>query len=252
MLRRTVLLSGLVVLLAAATVAQAQDRRPGRGGFGFSGFGGGFGASSSQLLGTPEVQKELGVTDEQKGLIEDMVADIREKMREAFAGGGFQDFQNLSQEERQKRREENRKKGEEIQKKADEMVSMILEQNQLDRLQQLKLQREGVNAFSRDEVAQKLNLSQEQRDKIRKIREEAFPEPGSGGGGQQNFQNMSDDERREFVTRMRERGEKMNTDILAVLTPDQKANWEKMQGKPFDFPQPQGFGGGGRRPGGGR
>jgi hypothetical protein len=59
---------------------------------------------------------------------------------------------------------------------------------------------------------------------------------------------MSEDERREFVTRMRERGEKYNADIIAVLTPNQKADWEKMQGKKFEFPAPQ-FG---RRPGGDR
>jgi DNA-binding TFAR19-related protein (PDSD5 family) len=255
MLRRTVLFSGLLVVLAAATAVQAQDRRPGggRGGFGFGGPGGGFFATSDALLGMPEVQKELGVSDEQKGLIEDMVADIREKRREAFTGGGFQDFQNLSQEERQKRMEEGRKKGEEIQKKADDMVSMILEPNQLDRLQQLRLQREGVGAFSREEIAKKLALSDEQRDKIRKIGEEAFTPP-AGGGGFQNFQNLSEDERREARNRMRERMEKMNSDILAVLTPDQKATWEKMQGKQFDFPAPRGFGGGGggRRPGGDR
>jgi Spy/CpxP family protein refolding chaperone len=245
MLRRTVVLSGLVVVLVAANAAHAQDRRQGqgRGGFGGPGF---FGATSSTLLGTPEVQKELGVTDEQKGLIEDMVADIREKMREAFAGGGAVDFQNLSQEERQKFFEESRKKGEEIQKKSDDMVSMILEPKQMERLQQLKLQREGVMAFNRDEIAKKLGITEEQREKIRKIQEEVR-QAGAAGGGGFNFQNLSEEERREIFTKMRERGEKMNADILAVLTPEQKGTWEKMQGKKFDFPPPQGFG---RRPGG--
>jgi hypothetical protein len=174
------------------------------------------------------------------------VADIRDKMREAFAGGGgFQDFQSLSQEERQKFFEESRKKGEEIQKKADDMASMILEPKQLERLQQLKLQREGIMAFYRDEVAKKIGITEEQKDKMRKIQEEA--RQAGGGAGFQNFQNLSDEERREMFTKMRERGEKMNAEILAVLSPEQKATWEKMQGKKFDFPPPQGFG---RRPGG--
>jgi Spy/CpxP family protein refolding chaperone len=234
MLRRSVV--GGLVLFLIATAAQAQDRGR-RMGFGGPGF---FGASSSQLLGTPEVQKELGVTDEQKGLIEDMVADIREKMREAFAGGGgFQDFQNLSQEEQRKVMEEGRKKGEEVQKKADDMVAMILEPKQLELLQQLKLQREGVMALNRDEIAKKLAITDEQREKIRKIQEESRP--------QFSFQQLSEEERRELFAKMRERGEKMNADIIAVLTPEQKSNWEKMQGKKFEFPPPQ-FG---RRPGGG-
>jgi hypothetical protein len=256
MLRRTVVLSGLVMLLATATAVHAQDRRPqgGRGAFGgFGGPGGGFfQASGSQLLGYPEVQKELGVSDEQKGLIDDMSADIREKMRDAFAGGGgFQDFQNLSQDERQKRMEENGKKMAEIQKKSDDMVSMILEPKQLDRLQQLKLQRDGVMALNREEVAKKIGLTQEQREKMAKIQEDA--RNAAGAGGFPNFQQMSEEERTEWRNKMTERFEKTKADILAVLTTEQRSTWEKMQGKKFDFPPPPGFGGGGvRRPGGER
>ncbi len=255
MLRRTFWCSGLILVLAA-TVAQAQDTKKGggqgqgRGGFGQGpgGFGpGGFGqqGGGAMLLGSPEVQKELAVTDEQKGLIEDMVADLREQGRNLFAGGGnFQEFQNLSQEERQKRFDEMRKKGEEMAKKSEEMVNMILEPKQVERLGQLRLQQENVVAFNRDDIAKKLGLTQEQRDKIKKIQEDGRPQ--GAGGGFQNFQNMSDEERREFFTKMREQREKVNTDLLAVLTADQKTNWEKMQGKKFEFPQPQ-FG----RPGGG-
>ncbi|MBI1345351.1 hypothetical protein GC163_03595 [bacterium] len=46
---------------------------------------------------------------------------------------------------------------------------------------------------------------------------------------------------------MRERQAKMEADMLAVLTPEQKTKWESMLGKKFAFPAPQ-FGQGG--PGG--
>jgi hypothetical protein len=191
----------------------------------------------------PEVQKELAISDEQKGLIEDMQADLREQMRNVF--GNPQELGNLSQEERQKRFEESRQKAEEMGKKTEEMLKMILEPKQLERLSQLRLQTEGVDAFRRDEIAEKLGLTQDQKDKIAKIQEESRPDPNAF----RNFRDASEEERRQAFAQMRERREKAQADILAVLTASQKESWEKMQGKKFDFPQ-RGFGGG--RPGGER
>jgi hypothetical protein len=193
------------------------------------------------LLGTPEVQKELDVNNEQKGLIEDMVKDLGE--RAGGDRGNRQDFQNLSQEERRRRMEELRKQGEEREKKANEMAKMILEPKQYDRLNQLQLQREGANALARPEIAEKLGLDESQKDKIAKIRESARGERGGGGGG--NRGNASQEDRQKAFAEARERREKTNNEILAVLTPKQKETWEQMLGKKFDFPQPQG-----RRPGG--
>ena len=49
------------------------------------------------------------------------------------------------------------------------------------------------------------------------------------------------------MTEMRERGEKMQSDMLAVLTDDQKAKFAELKGDEFTFPPPQfgRFGGGG-------
>src|SRR5262249_1304762 len=157
------------------------------------------------------VQKELSVTEEQKGLIEDMLADLRP------AGGGpnFQDLQNLSDDERRKQFEEFRKQGEERAKKAEEMAKMILEPQQFERLNQLRLQREGVGAFGRPEIAKALGLSDDQQAKIRKIQEDARPQGRGGFGGPGGFQNLSEEERRAFFARMQEQREKMQADILA-------------------------------------
>ena len=145
MLRRTILLSGFALMIVAATTVQAQDRRP-QGFGGFGGFGGGFDVF---LLGSAEVQKELGVSDEQKGLIEDMMTDIRNQRQQGGrqgGAGGFQNFQNLSEEERRKLQEEGRKRMEEFNKKADEMINMVLEPKQTDRFTQLRLQRSGATS----------------------------------------------------------------------------------------------------------
>jgi hypothetical protein len=261
MLKRMIAVGGTVFLVLATSLAQAQEQKrergqgrgQGRGGFGFA-FGGGFGGpggGAGQLLGTPEVQKELGISDEQKGLIDDMLAGLREEGQKVFGSFNPQDFQNLTDEERQKRREEVGKKFEELNKKTEENVAMILEPKQLDRLNQLRLQREGIRAFGRDDVAEKLGLSAEQREKINAIFESLRPDPSQFRNF--NFQNLSDEDRaklREQGEQMRQKGEQARTDIVNLLTPEQKEKWEAMQGKKFDFPPSRGFGGGPGGPGG--
>jgi hypothetical protein len=51
------------------------------------------------------------------------------------------------------------------------------------------------------------------------------------------------------MARMQKQREKLQADVLAALTDEQRAKWGEMKGKEFKFPQPQfggGFGPGGR------
>jgi hypothetical protein len=189
----------------------------------------------------PEVLKELGVSDEQKGLIEDMIKDLQPARG---GSGNREDLRNLSEEERRKRFEEFQKQADERSKKAEDTAKLILEPKQFERLSQLRIQREGVAAIPRDDVAAKLGLTQEQKDTIAKIREASRGERGGGGGFNPN---ASQEERQKAFTEARERRDKANADIVAVLTAEQKTTWEAMQGKKFEFPAPQAP----RRPGGG-
>ena len=109
MLRRSVLVGGLVLVLSASVASAQQPRGQGRGGFGGPG---GFQGSPAMLLGVPEVQKELGLNDDQKKQLEQLVSDLQEEMQASFANFNFQEIQNLSQEEREKRFGEARKKAE--------------------------------------------------------------------------------------------------------------------------------------------
>ena len=230
-LRTSIVLGTALAVATASLVLAQQPKGQGRGQRpGGPGGPGGFGTGVTSLLGTPEVQKELGVNDDQKGLIDDMLKD----MRGSGGRSNFQDFRNLSQEERQKRFEEARKQGEERAKKAEEIPKVILEPKQFERLAELRIQREGVGALDRAEVAEKLGLTQEQKDKIRKIREESRSDRGGFD------RNASREERDKAAAQSRERREKANGNILAVFTTQQKETWEKMQGKKFDFPQRQG------------
>jgi Spy/CpxP family protein refolding chaperone len=224
-----------LLLFASVASAQQQPRGGGRGGFGGP-FGGMFN-SPVGLLRMPEVQKELNLSDEQTKEVDESLAQIGP----GRGGFNFQELQNLSDEERQKRMEEMRAKAEEATKAAEEKMNKILKPEQLARLKQLNLQRQGAMALSRPDVAKDLGLTQEQQDKLRDIQASTRQ---AGGGGGRNFQDLSDEERQKLFTEMRERQEKAQADMLAVLTPDQKTKFAELKGKDFTFPQ-GGFGGAG-------
>jgi hypothetical protein len=241
MLRNTLVTIGVTIVLLASTVRAQEPKGQRRGGFGGAGFGrGGFANSPALLLRMPEVQKEIGIRDEQKKELD----GLQELLRSTSGGFNFQELQSLGQEERRQRLEEFRKKSQETNRQVDEKLRQILDAKQLERLNQLRLQREGIAAFNRPEIAKQLGLTTEQGDKIRKIQTDGAGGAPGGPGGLPNLQNLSDQERRDFFARMQERREKMQADILAVLTDEQKTKWNELKGKPFDFPTPQGaFGG---------
>ena len=152
--------------------------------------------------------------------------------------------QKAADEERAKKMDEFRKEGEERAKNADESIKTILKPEQLTRLSELRLQREGVRAWSREEVQKQLNLTDEQKAKIKTLTEAQ----AQGGGDFRNFRDMSDEERAKAREEMEARREAFDKGMAEVLTPEQKETWAKLQGAKFEFPQRgQGGQGGGRR-----
>jgi hypothetical protein len=77
-------------------------------------------------------------------------------------------------------------------------------------------------ALSDPDVVKTLNITSEQQDKIRTIRE----------GAMEKLSGLSGAERR---TKMQESMKEINDKTLAVLTPDQAAQFEKMKGAKVDF-----------------
>jgi len=154
------------------------------------------GISAVTLLMMPAVRTELKLTDDQKTKIQDLSDKVQKKLREAFTAAGDRapDYQNINNE-------------------FTEQAFKILNADQVDRVKQLQLQRDGIAALTRDDVAKKLGLTQDQIAKIKKLQESL----------DQN-------------------------DMLAVLTDQQRAKWKEMWGKEFTFPQPA-LGGRGRRGG---
>ncbi|MGA2257554.1 MAG: DUF4956 domain-containing protein [Thermoguttaceae bacterium] len=244
MMSRCGVVMGVMVLSLIAGQALAQPQGPGFGPFGMGGFGpGGPGmpATLMSLIGIAEVQKEVGLSDQQVKDVRTLSSESQRQLRSAMSGINFQELQDMSEDERQKMFAEAQGKADGANKQADEKLGKILDKKQLSRLNQLQLQREGVTAISRTEVAKQLDLSKEQIAKIRKIQEQgragfgAMVGPGGPGGPDQNPGD--------FMAGIEQQREKIQADILAALTDPQRTKWAEMKGKEFKFPQPQfGFG----------
>lgn len=200
-------LSAVLVL-----VAFSQDRpRPGRG------FGPG--VNNAMLLGMPEVQQELGLDDSHKRDVSEWAIRAQQSLRDVANGFDFQELQSLPQEERDKRLGDLRAKSDEVLKAADASLAKMLDVKQLERLNQLRLQREGVQALGRDDVARSLKLTEQQQRDLRDL--------------PPTFPFAPPDVRKQA-----------DADALAVLSDEQRATWDRMQGKAFTFPE-FGFGPGG-------
>lgn len=235
MLPRPTLVGGLLFLLITSAVSAQQPPQRGPGGFnrGF-GFGREAEAFPGTLLAMPEVRKELATRDEQNKQIDEAISGLQAQTRSLY--GNFRELQNLPEEERAKRFADAGEKVQEARQKFVEKLATILDEKQLARLNQLRLQREGVAALNRVEVADQLGLSVEQREKVRAI-QEVIRTAGIGAG---NFQALSDDERRKLFSEMQERRRKADGDMLLVLTADQQNKLTELKGAEFKFPAPRG------------
>jgi Spy/CpxP family protein refolding chaperone len=198
----------LLTALSLGSDALAQERA-GRQ------LGGGRMLSAVMLLGQEAVQSELELTADQK----EKIAALGERLR-----GGAGNIREMSQEERQKWMAEMQER----MTKAEERVREFLSDDQVSRLQQIRVQAMGASAAADPEIAAELGITEAQQEKMANVRREMREGAGDGDRGA-----------------MRERMEKA---MAGILTPEQKEKLEKMRGEAFDVSSLQLWGGlGGRR-----
>ena len=239
---------GVLTVLLCASVALAQ--RPGgaggpgggpRGGFGFGGPGGP--KSPLMLVAYYEsVQKELALKDDQIAKIKALGEESRKEMQPLFGGGVGERRKDESDAEREKRTEEMRAKFAAATKKVNETIlpklNETLDHMQRERLQQIRLQDWGSQALLDPDVAKSLNLSKDDTDKLAAISKEfreklsALSQRSGGGGDRGDFQ--------ERFAKMVELNESRDKQLTEVLTAEQREQWEKLKGKPFDVAQLRG------------
>lgn len=222
---KTASVLGFGMLLFVAAAASQEPRGGGRGGPGGFFFGAGAGpASNSSLLGMPEVQTELSLNDTQRNEIQQLLERLQEQLSVPFREINFQELAELPEEQRRARFDEVRKRNDEVTARFDEQLNKILDAAQRLRIGQLRLQRDGVDAFGRPEVTRQLGLGADQEPQIREIidstrpRFDVFGPPDLARMGEQRRQALSD--------------------ALALLSDAQRAKWANMVGGEFKFPEP--------------
>ena len=267
-LSNIVVVGALIALFVAPTIAQAQGggqggqgRGQGGQGRGQGGFGGGqrqggfgmgqFGGQSSlQTLNRADVQADLKITADQKTAITKLQSDMQAKRQEQMqalrgnggGGGGFD-------------REAMTAAFEKMQKEEEAAVNKILTAEQQARLKQITFQMRGANALTDATVQKELDFTTAQKRKVEDL------QTAQQEANMAVFQRMRNGEidQSEIQGIMEKNNKALETELLKVLTPEQKTKFDSMKGAEFKrdpkvdeaMRNNRGGGAGGRGTGGG-
>jgi Spy/CpxP family protein refolding chaperone len=179
---------------------------------------GGFGLMRGEelfLLRSEVVQKDLQLSDEQKSSI----GKLYDQARVSLAG-----LQGLSQDER-------RTKMQELKKDQEEKIGGILDAKQKARVKEIELQQLGGFALADRTVAEALKLTDDQVNKIKVLNDGFNKEMRKA---YQSWANGGDaSAARDTLTKIFKEGSEK---LMAILTDEQKASFEKMKGAKIDLP----------------
>jgi hypothetical protein len=228
-----------VALIAPSVLyAQPGGGRGFRGGGGFGGPGGGgpFGGGGVMgLIMRDDIQQELQLVDEQLENVQAAAEDIRSQMQEEFRQR-FSQNQDLSDEERQEMFDEIRERMEKLNADMEKRLKKVLLPHQFERLKQIdlqtRIQQRGAAALTTGELAETLNLTDSQREKLEERAAEV---------------------QEELQQKIRQLQVEARNKLFEVLTAEQRAKLDTLIGDQFDMQGPGfGRGGFGRGAGGGR
>jgi hypothetical protein len=132
------------------------------------------------------------------------------------------------------------KKAEELARDAENGVEEILTTGQRQRLREISLQQRGGHALADPEVAEGLQLTDDQRQKVQTIQAEGaarMQQLGMNqmqdllqkGVGPLTMQNAAQKIAKDAEVISKETGEK----LFDLLTTEQRARWKELTGKPF-------------------
>jgi Spy/CpxP family protein refolding chaperone len=206
---KLVLTLGTLALLASPAWAQGQGQ--GRGGFG---------GGAAGFLMAPNVQKDLKLTDEQVKKVQETLREISESHQADYTA-----LRDASPDVRlTKMTTLNEKVSDEVKK----ALSFSAEQSK--RFDQISLQARGVQAFANPTVAEKLNLTDDQKSKVREI-VEATRTSGAGAVNKDASEQERTDARNKRAATQKEN----LTKVHALLTDDQNKAWKELTGEPIEI-----------------
>jgi Spy/CpxP family protein refolding chaperone len=194
--------------------------------------GGGGPTAGLRVLTTPEGEKELNITADQKAKLQELNENFRSNMMEKFQGLR-EELENATPEERTEKMQAIQK---DLASSVNKDLKEILNADQLTRYKQINLQAQGFGAFSSPEVVEKLKLTAEQKTKLKEAQDALQADM------QDAFQQMQDD-REAGRAAMTKAQTAAKDKALALLTSEQKSAWSELTGKPFTMPAMQPPGG---------
>jgi Spy/CpxP family protein refolding chaperone len=177
------------------------------------------------LVQDKEVQKELKLSPEQIQKVETVFAQVRRDVRQQIEDAETPD--QVTPDDREKRVERREKVMTAVMGKATKTVAEILTPEQIKRVNQILLQRQGAQAFMDPKVHDLLRLTADQRAKLKAITE------GSVQEMRNVFRTPQGDVEEMRKDGMRRREEAM-AKALAVLSADQRAAWNDLKGAPYE------------------
>ena len=201
---------------------------PGFGGPGFGGpgFGGGMGPGGPGAAFTnPEFAKLLGLTPEQTDTLQKELREAGEKFREEMQGA-FQPGTPPNPEDMQKRLDK-------FLDGIEERTSKVLKPEQQTKSREVMFQLSGglespaMGSPIGIRLLNALDVTADQKEKIRKIIADREAENRTAMEGI-DFRNMTPEEREKFRADTDVRNKKYTGQIIALLTPEQKAKGEKL------------------------
>jgi len=215
---RKVIFFALALMTALFTAVLAADGpRDGQG----AGPGDGPGIMGAE--GVFRFVDELKLTDEQETKVADLQKESQAEMQKNFekmrANQGEQpDWKKMGEEMKAQ------------QAKTQKKVEELLEPKQLERIKQIQLQMKlqmPGSALSDPELAKDLDLTDQQKEKIKSLGKDAFKGMGGmrRGGGMPSADDMK---------KMQKALKDQSAKYLNVLTKEQKEKLETLKGEAFD------------------
>ncbi len=176
------------------------------------------------LMTQEEVQKELNFTAEQKQKVAALQQENRGAFRAVRPNPGVPRA-NLPDTDLLNRAQ-----------KYTEGLRGVLDEKQVQRLTELTIQRRGPTALQEQQIAEKLKLTAEQKTQLRRI-DFDFNGPGRMEERIQATKDGNQAKVNQMMAEDRRRNAKRDADYLNVLTDEQKAAFDALQGPKFTFPE---------------
>jgi hypothetical protein len=165
--------------------------------------------SSLMLLHNPDVQKDLNLSTDQVKKVNDEINYQR----------------TTRQGQRNKNDQTATTKNNELNQRCEKFLNECLKSDQSRRFNQIMCQVYGAQCFGKTECADQLKLTTDQRQKVKQIQEDTYK--------QVKNLTKSNANREETAKKRAEVVSRCNSQLMGLLTSQQKDQWKEMCGAPF-------------------